>query len=74
MEVTPVSAVLSLELDVMKRNIPETMKCRHYYVLCMASYTQESGLVYLQRNRQCACVLVFQVCVSQLKSETQNSN
>lgn len=33
MEVTPVFEVLSLGLDVMKKDIPETTKCLHYYVL-----------------------------------------
>lgn len=38
MGVTSVSAVLSLGLDVMKRDISETTRCRHYYVLLCIMY------------------------------------
>lgn len=38
MRVTSVSAVLSLGLDVMKRDISETTRRRHYYILLCIMY------------------------------------
>ena len=86
MRVTSVSAVLSLGLDVMKRDISETTRCRHYYVLLCIMYGTlhprvRAGMPAAQGHERlysvCDCafffVLEFEICTFAAKHIKTNN-